>query len=309
MSFKLIARCTLLFAAILIAASISSGEAGAISFEQAKAQCHDQLVPVVQTCVRKKWAESGGSLSQYIAGCREAVLPEARACIAKLMGAASAGQGASQAETNQGEIDLVPPSGKGRAVLVISGRDRTGPYRDFAQRIAQLGYYTAVIDGNEILSEDFKGGERLQAAITKLQSSPNALAGKIVVIGFSMGGGGALTYAERMPNSVSAVIAYSPVTSFVAKSGDMKSYVEKFQVPALIFSGAKDTFLNCCLLATAKAMDATAKELGKPMELVVYPDAGHDFTKGPNVRPADADDAWRRTTDALRRYLGETASR
>jgi hypothetical protein len=43
------------------------------------------------------------------------------------------------------------------------------------------------------------------------------------------------------------------------------------------------------------------------MELVIYPDAEHNFIKGAKYRAYDADDAWRRTTDALHQYLSETS--
>jgi dienelactone hydrolase len=39
------------------------------------------------------------------------------------------------------------------------------------------------------------------------------------------------------------------------------------------------------------------------MDLVVYPNAEHNFIKGAAYRADDADDTWRRTTDTLHRYL------
>jgi dienelactone hydrolase len=283
---------------ILVATFISWGDAGAASIEQAKAQCHDRFVPVVRSCVRKKWAESGGAPSQYVDGCREAIMPQARECVVQLLGANEEGDGSTSAE-----IDVPPPSGQGRVVLILSGIDGTAPYKEYAEKIAQLGYYAVVIDGRDILSADQKGGDRLQKAITKALGSPNAVAGKIAVIGFSAGGGGALSYAERQPDTVSTVIAYYPATSFVAKVTDMKTFVGNFQVPLLVFAAGKDDFNNCCLLATAKEMAANAKILGKSIEFFVYPDAGHNFTKGSGYRADDAEDAWKRTVDKLRRYL------
>lgn len=105
------------------------------------------------------------------------------------------------------------------------------------------------------------------------------------------------------------MISYYPLTSFISKTTDMKSYVEKFQVPLLVFAGAQDTFENCCLLTTIKNMEAEAKELGKPMDLVAYPDAGHNFIKGADYNASDADDAWRRTTDVLSKYLSGEGAR
>lgn len=255
-------------------------------------------------------AETGGGGYKYIAACRAAIMPQARACIAKLTGTGNEGaaesitEESSPTESSPGEIDIPAPSGQGRVVIVISGTEGTIPYAGYAARIAKLGYYAVILDGKDILAGE-QGGERLQAAIVRAQRSPNALPGKVAVIGFSIGGGAALTYAERQSDTVSAVIAYYPATNFIAKLTDMKTYVGKFQVPALVLAGAKDTERDCCLLTTAKDMETNAKELGKPMELVVYPEAGHNFIKGLDYRAADADDAWRRTIDALHRFLNE----
>jgi dienelactone hydrolase len=163
-----------------------------------------------------------------------------------------------------------------------------------------------LIDGREIWTKDKRGGDRLAKAIAAAQNSANAKRGKVAVIGFSLGGGDALAYAERRPDKVATVIAYYPLTKFISKVTDMKTFVDKFQVPLLAFAGAKDTFQNCCLLATIQSMQATAKDLGKPMDLVVYPDAQHNFIKDASYRPADANDAWKRTTAALAQYLGDT---
>ncbi|MGA2127551.1 MAG: dienelactone hydrolase family protein [Xanthobacteraceae bacterium] len=297
-------RCSARLVAIVAATFACFGAAGATSLEQAKAQCREKLTPVVRECVHRKAAESGGSPSTYIPGCRAAVMPRARACVAELMGAAKP-HGASDADRPP-EIALPPRSGQGRVVILISGSDGPEAYRAYAEKIAGLGYYAVVLDGRNIMSSDMQGAGRLQEAIERAQSSPHALPGKIGVIGFSLGGGGALAYAERLPDTVSTVISYYPLTAFIAKVTDMKTFVGKFRVPLLVFAGGQDTYKSCCLLTTMRSMEATAKELGAPMEVVVYPDAGHAFIQGSNFRAGDADDAWRRTTDALHSHLGET---
>jgi carboxymethylenebutenolidase len=294
---KLATRISSFFLANLLAMWAFSSGADAVSMEQAKAQCHDKFVPVVRGCVRQKVMQNGGNPSQYIPGCRDSIMAEARECVSKLVGADSAPEGPP-------EIDLPPPSGKGRVVLVLSGIDGTSPYKDFAERIAKLGYYVVVMEGSQILSEDKQGGDRLAKAIAAAQNSSNALPGKVAVIGFSRGGGGALTYAERQPDTVAAVIAYYPATWFIAKVTDMKTFVGNFQVPLLAFAGAKDSFMDCCRLATIQSMQATAKEMGKSMDLVVYPNAAHNFIKGATYRADDANDAWKQTVAALSQYLG-----
>ena len=305
MTLKLKVLRSLLPFAVLLSVAAFAGAADAASVEQIKATCHDKFVPVVRECVHRKVAESGGSPQKYIPGCRAAIMAEARDCVVKLMKAASAAELA--ATVGDTEIESAPPSGPGRVVIVISGSEGPDPLKDYAQKIAQLGYDTFVIDGRAILSADLHGGERLQQLIAKAQSSHNALPGKVAVIGFALGGGGALLYAERQSDAVATVIAYYPATVFIAKVGGMKSFVGKFQVPLLAFAAGQDTAKDCCLLATIKDMQATAKDLGKPMELVVYPNADHNFSAGPNYRADDAADAWRRTTDVLHQYLTATA--
>jgi len=100
------------------------------------------------------------------------------------------------------------------------------------------------------------------------------------------------------------------VTAFIAKVGGMKAFVGNFQVPLLAFAAAQDKFKDCCLLATIQDMQTTAKALNKPMELIVYPNADHNFSfaGGPTYRQDDADDAWKHTTDTLHQAFGDAAT-
>ncbi len=297
---------SLLLGLVAILACLGTAKA-ATDQDKARAQCHDKFVPVVQACVRSKVMQSGGSPAKYIAGCRAAIMDQARDCVVKLMAVARAGEVAAQAL--QAETDLPPPSGRGRVVIVLSGSEGPDDIKDFAGKVAQLGYYTVLLDGKAILAADRQGGIRLHDVIAKAQSSSNALPGKVAVIGFALGGGGALAYAEPDPTSVATIITYYPATSFVDKFGGMHAVVTKFNVPLLAFAAAKDTVKNCCLLATIQDMQATAKALGKPMDLVIYPNADHGFIAGPNYRPDDAEDAWKRTTAALHQALDDPAAR
>jgi dienelactone hydrolase len=297
MNFFVTARGCFFFVS-LVSASFSIFPAGAVTLDQAKAQCHDKFVPVVRDCVRKKVSQAGGSPATYIPMCRDSIMPAARDCVAKAL---TLGGPADP------EIDVLPPSGSGRVVMMLSGIDGTAPYKSFAERVAKLGYYVVLIDGRQILSEDKQGGDRLAKAIATAQGSAHAKRGKIAVVGFSVGGAGALAYAERQPETVATVITYYPATSFIAKVTDMNSFVDKFEVPLLAFAGGKDTFGNCCLLTTIQSMKATSSDLGKSMDLVVYPDAQHDFIKDSTYRQADAEDAWKRTTTVLAQYLGDTS--
>jgi dienelactone hydrolase len=224
-----------------------------------------------------------------------------------LIGSAAGAAGIRTAADADGpaQIAFPAPSKPGRVVIVISGKTGLDRYEDYAEKVSKLGYYAVLLDGSDILSPDKQGGDRLRKAITRAQSSANAVPGKVAVIGFSLGGGAALTYAARMPSTVATIVVYYPETAFIGRVSDVKSFVGNFKVPVLAFAGGKDTYSNCCLIGTIRSMDAAAKELGAAMELVVYPQAKHDFIMPPDYRAADAADAWMRTVEALRRSLAE----
>jgi dienelactone hydrolase len=204
------------------------------------------------------------------------------------------------------QTELVPASGQGRVVIVVSGKLGPDFYEDYADRVAALGYDTILLSGDDILSPDKQGGMRLRQATARALASPHALPGKIAVIGFSEGGGGALAYATRGEKSIAIVIVYYPETAFLLRpGGDLNTFVSGFKVPVLAFAGGKDTYKNCCLIATIQSINSDAQQLGLPFELVVYPNADHDFIKGPHYRAGDAADAWKRTTDALQQHLSQ----
>jgi dienelactone hydrolase len=198
-----------------------------------------------------------------------------------------------------------PPSGRGHVVIMLSGHSGPPAYVSYAQRLAAVGYYVVLLDGKDILNKDRQGNARLLLAIARAKATPNALPGKVAVIGFSQGGGAALDHAATKPDLVSIVIAYYPETDFIASTfGDMRTFVDRFKVPVIVYAGVKDTYHTCCFIANARAMESYAQQLRKPFELVEYPNAHHGFNlDGSNFRDADASDAWNRTLVALDTYF------
>lgn len=195
------------------------------------------------------------------------------------------------------ETAYEPPSKRGPLTILLSGIDGANYYRSYAADVAQLGYYVVLLDGRTV--NEFQD---LRNVMERAQSSAKALPGKAVVIGFSLGGGHALTYAAGMPDLVSAIVAYYPRTSHIK---DMHSFVADFKVPILVLAGGKDTFRDCCLIESMRAMERCAKEAGKPFELVAYPNAGHvfnivDYAWGYSAE--DSADAWKRTIKLLSQY-------
>src|SRR3954462_3487356 len=90
----------------------------------------------------------------------------------------------------------VPKAEKAPVVVLLSGASGTANYRYYGDDLAKLGYFSVLVHGNTILKRSPEEGEQnLRAVIAKAQASPNALPGKVFVVGFSMGGGGAIAHA------------------------------------------------------------------------------------------------------------------
>src|SRR5258706_13401167 len=113
-----------------------------------------------------------------------------------------------------------------------------------------------MIDSNDVRLKP-AGDATIRKAIARAQTTPNAISGKVGVIGFSLGGGMALQRAADMPESVSVVVGYYPTTSFVSDSADL---IRRFRVPVLMLAGEQDRYNNCCLIETARAIEAAAKQ-------------------------------------------------
>lgn len=202
-----------------------------------------------------------------------------------------------------------PATGKqGPIIIVMSGQSGPENYKLYAAELAHLGYYVALVDGNDILNPEHTGPSNLKKVIERAQNAQNAIRGKVAVVGFSLGGGGALYSAASLKDSVSMVVAYYPYTRTWADNID--ALVKHFKVPVLVLAGGFDRHKNCCLIESMRAMEASAKEKGIPFELVVYPDANHEFNLerhaggklNRDYRPDDASDAWRRTVEMLKHY-------
>ena len=191
------------------------------------------------------------------------------------------------------------PKQPGPVVMVISGASPSlyGLYHDFTKALADKGYYSVLLYGNEILKRE-GGREALESALGRARQAAEAVPGKAAVIGFSLGGGAALAFATSMPESVSVVIAWYPSTSFVT---DAERLAARVRVPTLVLQGERDRHNNCCIVERVRAIEAAARSRGAPFELVVYPGAEHGFNlRGtPGYVRRDADDSWRRALEML----------
>ena len=191
-----------------------------------------------------------------------------------------------------------PPAQPGPIVILISGASGPNNYQTISGDVSRLGYYAVLLDGNDILTRQQDGAGNLRKAIERAQGAKQAIPGKVAVIGFSLGGGGALAFAAGMPEQVSMVVTYYPSTRFVKDAGVLAT---RFKVPVLVLAGGRDTYRDCCLIESMRTMESAAKQLGAKFELVVYPDGQHGFNlDGPNYRRDYERDAWQRTVEMLK---------
>jgi predicted esterase len=187
--------------------------------------------------------------------------------------------GGCSSEAKGPKYEIFPPAGgKGAIVVVASGNSGPGLYRDFSSKLAALGYYTVLMDGKYLFDPGSIGlivpaMENLQAVIAESKSSPQAIPGKVSLVGFSVGGAGVLAYGTKLKEQVSAVVAYYPAITTLGR--DMKTLAAGFQTPVLVFAGEEDRYHNCCLIESMRDLAKAPKSV--PFELVEYPEAHHGF--------------------------------
>ena len=207
---------------------------------------------------------------------------------------------AARAQDGPPQEVFAPKAGSGPVVVVLSGQSGTPNYRKFARQVAELGYYTVLVDGKDILTRAQDGAQNFRSVVTKAQAAPAGSPDKAVVIGFSQGGGGLLAHAVAMPDLLKAAVAYYPATSW---SRNLPALVGRIQIPLLILAGERDRYNNCCVVESMREIESLAKARAVPFELVIYPDADHGFNlDGRAYRGDDTADAWRRTVEMLNRY-------
>ena len=199
--------------------------------------------------------------------------------------------------------EYLPKAGTGRVVVVISGQTGASNYTSISQDFADAGYYTVLVDGNDLWIKGGGGNAVLQGVIARAQASPHAVAGKVGVVGFSLGGAAALTYAARMPEHVATVVVMYPLTSFIQNPGD---FVGKIKVPVLMLAGTADTYKGCCTIEKARALAEAAKtdpDVAPLFVLHEYEGADHGFDMNTSHQRALVSDSRDRAIAQLRQYL------
>ncbi len=214
-------------------------------------------------------------------------------------------------ETVQGM--LYAPAGKGPFPALIVIHEWWGLndwVKEQASKLADQGYVALAVDlyrgkvattpeeAHELMRgvpED-RAKRDLHAAFDFLKSQKNVKADRIGSIGWCMGGGYSLDVALQEPTLAAAVINYGHLAT------DPES-LKKINAAILGIFGGQDKGIP---VEDVKKFEQTLKQLGKKIEIKIYPDAGHAFENPNNkagYRAEDAADAWRITLDFLQRTL------
>ncbi len=210
-------------------------------------------------------------------------------------------------ETVQGM--LYTPSGKGPFPALVVIHEWWGLndwVKEQAAKLADQGYVALAVDlyrgkvattpdeAHEIMRgvpED-RAQRDLLAAADYLRAQKNVRPDRVGTIGWCMGGGYAHTLALSDPKLAAAVINYGHLAT-------EKDALSKVHAAILGIFGSKDRGIA---VDDVKKWEATLKELGKDVRVIIYPDAGHAFENPNNkqgYRAEDAADAWKKTVDFL----------
>jgi carboxymethylenebutenolidase len=204
---------------------------------------------------------------------------------------------------------LYTPAGKGPfpALIVIPEWWGLNDWvKEQASKFADQGYVALAVDlyrgkvadtpdmAHELargLPED-RAKRDLRAAFDYLAAQPNIQKDRIGSVGWCMGGGYSLDVALLEPTLAATVINYGHLATDTAE-------LKKINAPILGSFGGQDRGIPP---DDVKKFQQALTQLGKKVEIKIYPDAGHAFQNPNNkqgYRADDTADAWKRTLDFL----------
>lgn len=205
----------------------------------------------------------------------------------------------------------VPQSGSGAGVIVIQEWwGLVDHIKDVCDRFAGEGFVALAPDlyhGKTTKSPDEAGklmmalrideAERdLTAAAEYLSTHDAVTSEKVGVVGFCMGGALSLYTATKNPHIGACVVFYGG-------HPNVKPDLPNLHAPVLGLYAARDGFVTP---DSVRELERKVKDLGKQIEVHIYPETDHAFFNDsrPEVYNAGAaEDAWRRTVDFLREHL------
>ena len=181
--------------------------------------------------------------------------------------------------------------------------------RDLARQFASHGYTALAVDlygGKSAQSPDAAQALMKEAMAHREAAEDNLRqayaflhkegAGKVGVVGWCFGGGWSLQTGLLLPEEIDAVVMY-----YGFPESD-KAKLARLKAPLLGLFGADDQGIK---VEMVRQFEATLKELGKSVEIHLYPGAGHAFANpsGGNYVKAAADEAWQLTLDFFAKHL------
>ena len=203
-----------------------------------------------------------------------------------------------------------PPSGIGPGVIVIQEWWGLVPHiKAVADRLATAGYVALAPDlfhgktttepdeaGKMMMSMNMEQAARdMSGAYDYLKSHADAT-GKVGSVGFCMGGGLSLYVATLQP--IDACVIY-----YGAAAGPVQPDLSKLAGPVLGHYAEQDGWATP---ESARELEQRIRDLGKQMQLYIYPGTDHAFfndTRPEVYNKAAADLSWDRTIAFFNEHL------
>jgi carboxymethylenebutenolidase len=141
------------------------------------------------------------------------------------------------------------------------------------------------------------------ACIDWLNAQTFVAQGKIATCGFCFGGTAAFLTAT-LAGLKAAIPFYGGHIAAALPDGEPEPLddAKEIKVPLLLFFGGKDDYIA---KESIERIDRTLTELGKPHEIVVYPNVGHAFFRESSaaLNKEEVADAWDRVQHFLKKNL------
>jgi carboxymethylenebutenolidase len=206
-----------------------------------------------------------------------------------------------------------PDNGNGPGIIVIQEWwGLVDHIRDVCDRFAAAGFVALAPDlyHGRTIAEPDEAGKAMMAL--KMDQAARDMSGAvdevarqsgtshIGVIGFCMGGGLALVLATQRPDAVSAVVPCYGVIPWPDAQPDYSA----LSAAVLGHYASEDDFFTP---AAAEALGEQLRDLGKDVEIIVYPGTDHAFFNDtrPEVYNAEAAHAlWERSLTFFHAHLG-----
>jgi carboxymethylenebutenolidase len=178
----------------------------------------------------------------------------------------------------EGYVTLAPD------LFYRGGAGRTAGYGELPKAI---GMMSALKDGETV--------EDVAAAVARLERETAVRADALGITGFCMGGRVSYLAACALPEKFKAAVPFYG-------GGIPVERTDGLACPVLALFGEDDSYIP---LTQVVHLRAEASRLGKRVDVVVYPKAGHGFfcDERDSYRPEAAADAWRRLLAFFAQHL------